>query len=267
MLISRSCRSTLTRLYALGTPAATVVLLRNGSSPGDVQCLLVQKAKAQRFGGMWVFPGGTVDDVDKVHSVASTDLDVLATVVNTATRELYEETQLRLRPDVGPAFVSHWMPPATEAQRRGKAFSTFFLAAEVDDDQFARVDGSEIVEHQWLSPAVGLALHARGKLPLLPPTWLTLETIRRCCASVGSGVSAESVVHTLQATEPRSFETRQGKSSDGRHCFMWQGDSGWATSDPTAPGEERFRLLSPADEPLSSLRFELDQSGSKPQLP
>ena len=47
MLISRSCRSTLTRLYALGTPAATVVLLRNGSSPGDVQCLLVQKAKAK----------------------------------------------------------------------------------------------------------------------------------------------------------------------------------------------------------------------------
>ena len=39
-----------------------------------------------------------MDGVDKVHSVASTDLDVLATVVNTATRELYEETQLRLRP-------------------------------------------------------------------------------------------------------------------------------------------------------------------------
>ena len=228
--------------------------MRN-SANGTVECLLLRKAARQRFGGIWVFPGGAIDEADRVMHAGSAQIDVVATAVNAATRELFEETRLHHRTCLGTAFVSHWMPPDTEARRRGKVFSTFFLAAELDGNGPARVDGHEIVGHQWLTPGEGLALHAEGKLPLLPPTFLTLETIRSCCAA-GRG-TAESVVRMLQASEARTFETRQGKLPDGRHCFMWAGDSGWATSDPTAPGHERFRLTSPAEEPLSALRLEL----------
>src|SRR4029453_17167923 len=42
--------------------AATVVLLRD--SEAGIECLMVRKNSGQAFGGMWVFPGGRVEDGD-----------------------------------------------------------------------------------------------------------------------------------------------------------------------------------------------------------
>ena len=43
-------------------PAATVVLLRDYSS--QLEVLMLHKASQIAFGGMWVFPGGRIDDAD-----------------------------------------------------------------------------------------------------------------------------------------------------------------------------------------------------------
>ena len=48
---------------AIALPAATVVLLRAGSEAPEI--LLVERARSMGFaGGMYVFPGGKVDDGD-----------------------------------------------------------------------------------------------------------------------------------------------------------------------------------------------------------
>ena len=75
----------------------------------------------------------------------------------------------------------------------------------------------------------------------------------------------------LHAADVRAFETRKAELPDGRQCFMWEGDAGFAESDPVAPGA-RFRMLgtvavnreaSPpgsGPQPPGSITFELEQS-------
>ena len=52
-------------------PAATVVLVRDGAGDdgmGDHGCLevlMLHRVSKVAFGGMWVFPGGKVDDDDR----------------------------------------------------------------------------------------------------------------------------------------------------------------------------------------------------------
>ncbi|MEZ5750183.1 MAG: hypothetical protein R3D83_10035 [Caenibius sp.] len=48
------------------TPAATVIVFRNGSIAGQPELLMVTRSKVLNFaGGMAVFPGGRVDDPDR----------------------------------------------------------------------------------------------------------------------------------------------------------------------------------------------------------
>ena len=44
------------------TPGATVVPFRDG--PGGLEVLMIKRAAAIDYGGMWAFPGGRVDDGD-----------------------------------------------------------------------------------------------------------------------------------------------------------------------------------------------------------
>lgn len=238
--ICRSCRSSLSRLYSLGRPSATVCVLRTPPA-GGIECLLLLKSQQQRFGGLWVFPGGSIDSADEAIHSDSGDMDILQTAANAAARELHEEACLSVREEI--AFISHWVPPSSETKTRGKGFSTFFFAGALDTAQSSQqsvvqVDGGEIVQSLWLAPDEALRQHAAGELPLLPPTWLTLESLRACEAS-----SADEALTALRAAPPLAFQTRSSSLPDGRLCFMWEGDAGWESADPTLPGP-RFRLLS-----------------------
>ena len=73
-------------------PAATVVLLRDGE-PG-LEVLMLKKNSKITFGGMWVFPGGKIDEEDRA---LATDDDAAACVA--AVRETHEET------GIAPDFV------------------------------------------------------------------------------------------------------------------------------------------------------------------
>ncbi|OWY60791.1 hypothetical protein B7486_67260, partial [cyanobacterium TDX16] len=44
-------------------PAATVVLVRDADG-GGVETLMLRKTRGISFGGLWVFPGGRVEDAD-----------------------------------------------------------------------------------------------------------------------------------------------------------------------------------------------------------
>ncbi|HCH79598.1 MAG TPA: NUDIX hydrolase, partial [Acidimicrobiaceae bacterium] len=70
-------------------PAATVVVLRDG--PEGPETLMLRKNSKIAFGGMWVFPGGKVDDED--WDGAGEDVDAAR---NAAIREAAEEAHLRV---------------------------------------------------------------------------------------------------------------------------------------------------------------------------
>jgi len=133
--------------------------------------------------------------------------------------------------------MSHWLPPPTEVAKRGKGFSTFFFAGRGEGSTSVDVDGSEITEHVWLRPDDALASNARGELKLLPPTWMTLEVLARCrCTTV------DGLLEHLGQLEPTAYETRSAPLPDGRMAYLFEGDAGWPTSDPTIAGA-RLRLV------------------------
>ena len=69
-------------------PAATVVIMRDSESA--IELLMLRKNSKVAFGGMWVFPGGKIDEIDKVFD-STGNLDELPTAVNAAVRETFEE--------------------------------------------------------------------------------------------------------------------------------------------------------------------------------
>ncbi|HEY2141060.1 MAG TPA: NUDIX hydrolase [Solirubrobacteraceae bacterium] len=142
--------------------AATVILLRDRSA---LEVLLVKRTPKARFmGGVWVFPGGAVDDEegegDRAHRVA-------------AIRELREEAAIELSgPDQLVKF-SRWITPAAVKIR----FDTHFFLASLPAGQKAKVDGEECVELGWFSPRAALDAHRDGEIVLVFPTIKHLEQL------------------------------------------------------------------------------------------
>ena len=156
------------RLRTEGEPtpprqAATVIVLRGGAAALEV--LLVRRTEAARFmGGVWVFPGGAVDahegDGDAAHRAA-------------ALRELEEEAALRLDDPGALVKFSRWITPREVVIR----YDTHFFLAPLPEGQEPRIDGSEIVDQGWFTPAGALEAHGRGELPLVFPTIKHLEQL------------------------------------------------------------------------------------------
>jgi 8-oxo-dGTP pyrophosphatase MutT (NUDIX family) len=155
--------------------AATVVLLRD--SEAGIECLMVRKNSGQAFGGMWVFPGGRVEDGD------GTGLEGAGVPrsgrrprrpawCSTPPRWSRSPTGRRLRP-----------PPA--ATRPGSSWGR-----SPDGAADVIVDGGEIGDHLWTPPAVALELHAAGDIELVPPTWVTLQRLAEAGAVMDSATAA-----------------------------------------------------------------------------
>jgi 8-oxo-dGTP pyrophosphatase MutT (NUDIX family) len=79
---------------------------------------------------------------------------------------------LRLEPGV-LHYLAHWITPEFEARR----FDTRFFLASVGARAEPRLQGGELVEMRWLSPAEAVAGYQSGDFPMLPPTIHTLRRI------------------------------------------------------------------------------------------
>lgn len=207
-------------------PAATVVLLREGS--GGVETLMLQKNRGQAFGGMWVFPGGKVDDGD----VEAGD-DELAAARRAAVRESAEETGLVLAADDLVPFA-HWVPPL-EARKR---FSTWFFVAELPEGLAdVVVDGGEIGDHVWTTTTDAMARHAAGEIELAPPTWISLWWL-------GQHESAAAALEAARSLGAIPTHFTHVHVLDGTLVTVWAPDAGYDSGDLDVPGP-RNRLHMP----------------------
>jgi 8-oxo-dGTP pyrophosphatase MutT (NUDIX family) len=159
-------------------PAATVMLLRGGAS--GLEVLLVQRNPASRFmGGAWVFPGGAVDR----HEGEGQDALRAA-----AVRELQEEAGIAIDGPHELVPFSRWITPAEVKIR----FDTWFFLAFAPDGQEPRIDGSEIVDCRWYTPAAALQASRAGELFLVFPTLKHLEQVSQF------GSAQELVAHARE---------------------------------------------------------------------
>jgi 8-oxo-dGTP pyrophosphatase MutT (NUDIX family) len=209
-------------------PAATVVVMRD--RPSGTEVLMVRRSSKLAFaGGMWVFPGGRIDDAD--HRPGE-PLETAAR--RAAVREAAEETGLVIDHDE-LVWFSHWTPPPGTPKR----FATFFfLVGAADGTGEIVVDGSEIHDHDWMAPAEALRRRNALEIELTPPTWITLEQL------APFATTAEAVKH-FQSRDAEFFETRIA-SVDGTFVALYHGDAGYESGDASAPGA-RHRLWMAAE--------------------
>ncbi len=151
---------------AVPRPAATVILLRRGGKHAErgLEILLVQRNPEARFmPGVWVFPGGAVDESDgngeEAHRVA-------------AARELSEEAGIEVPAEEMVAY-SRWITPRVVPIR----FDTRFYLALAPAHSPPQPDGSETVDAGWFGPQDALDRHHAGELPLVFPTIKHLESL------------------------------------------------------------------------------------------
>ncbi len=209
-------------------PAATVVLLRDAGTDA-VEVLMLRKNSRITFGGMWVFPGGKIDQADYV------DGDNLAAAARTAAaRETLEEAGINASADAFHHF-SHWTPPPGPNKR----FATWFFAAQMAGDETVAIDQGEIEDHAWINPAAALQRHAAGEIDLAPPTWVTLYQLSR-------HAPAARLMAYLQSQPAKVYSTHVAKRADGVRVAMWHGDAGYEAWDADLAGG-RHRLVMAAE--------------------
>ena len=168
-------------------PAATVIVLRGGADTLEV--LLVKRNPSAKFmGGAWVFPGGAVD-----RSEGSGEQALRAAGV----RELEEEAGIRLSSQDELVPFSRWITPPQVKIR----FDTWFYLAPLPDGAVPQVDGNEVVDARWYSPAAALAAAERDELLLVFPTIKHLEQL----SGFGSveALLAHARAREIQPVEPR----------------------------------------------------------------
>jgi 8-oxo-dGTP pyrophosphatase MutT (NUDIX family) len=145
--------------------AATVIVLRGGAQTLEV--LLVKRTEKARFmGGVWVFPGGAVDESDPSSQGESAHRAA-------AARELSEEAGITLADPGALIEFSRWITPAEVSIR----FDTRFFLAELPEGQEPHVDGEECVDQGWFTPQGALDAHAREEILLVFPTIKHLEQL------------------------------------------------------------------------------------------
>ena len=227
------------------TPAATVVIFRNDPARGAPQLLMVERSASMNFaGGAAVFPGGRVDDADRVLAatlaapgVDDETLDDLAGRV-AAVRETIEETGLVVGIDravdhaealAARAFLCEQGALAPVLERHGwslrlddltyfarwrpkhrhmRVFDTRFYLADLGTGAVdLLVDATENTHLFWASAAEALDLADTGKIKIIFPTRRNLERLAGFASFAEARAQAEAI--PAQTIVP-SIEQRDG---------------------------------------------------------
>lgn len=169
--------------------AATVLLLRDSSVGPEV--FLMRRSRTMPFApGMFVFPGGRLDQVDEQAGTATDHQSLLSTaqranltvphlvaLMACASREVQEEAGIDLPRDA-LTLVGRWVTPEFEPRR----YDVHFFAAEVGSGQRPFSASSETDEADWYQVATCIEQFAQGRMPMLPPTLAMLAD----CANYAS---------------------------------------------------------------------------------
>jgi 8-oxo-dGTP pyrophosphatase MutT (NUDIX family) len=204
-------------------PSATVVIVRDGADGIDV--LMVQRNVELSFhGGAWVFPGGRVDPVDRTNAGGD---DLVEAARHAAVREAQEEAGVALAPADLFAFAK-WVTPEALPKR----FTTWFFVCEIASGDI-HIDGGEVVDHRWLSPAAALASHARGEIDLPAPTYVTLLDLaeHRTAHAAVQGLGRRGIV---------TYNPRM-RDIEGGVCTVYEEDVAFGGDSLDVPGV-RHRL-------------------------
>jgi len=144
-----------------------VVLLRRGGKHGEraLEVLLLKRTEKAKFmPGVWVFPGGSVDDADGEDE---------ARFKACAVRELEEEAGIAIPEEQELILFSRWITPEVVSRR----FDAWFFLALAPAHTPPRPDGVETTEAGWFEPARALEAQAAGELALAFPTVKQLESL------------------------------------------------------------------------------------------
>ena len=114
--------------------------------------------------GVWVFPGGSVDDGDGVDE---------ARFKACAVRELEEEAGIALPEDEELVLFSRWITPEIVSRR----FDAWFFLALAPAHTPPKPDGVETTEAGWFEPRAALEAQAAGELVLAFPTINQLQSL------------------------------------------------------------------------------------------
>lgn len=213
-------------------PSATVVLLRD--TPSGMKVLLLRRNSDIAYGGSWVFPGGRIDP----HEFQAAGDDQLQAARLAAVRETAEEANVRIT-EKDLHYFAHWTTPVV----RPKRFSTWFFLATVND-KAVQIDGGEIHDFEWHTPEKALAAQGEGRIELPPPTYITLIKLLPFR-------QVEAALQHFRAIPPLELQPVVLKTPEGL-VYLYNGDAGFATSDPLLPGI-RHRLLQPKTGPWQYL--------------
>jgi 8-oxo-dGTP pyrophosphatase MutT (NUDIX family) len=149
-------------------PSASVVLLRRGGKHGDraLEVLLLKRTEEARFmPGVWVFPGGGVDEGDGEGEDGHRAC---------AVRELEEEAGIALAGDEELILFSRWITPEVISRR----FDAWFFLAMAPAHTPPEPDGVETIEAGWFEPHAALAAQQAGEMALAFPTINQLRMLR-----------------------------------------------------------------------------------------
>ena len=149
---------------------------------------------ARFMAGHWVFPGGAVD---------GSDGDGQEGLRAAAVRELEEEAAVVLAADAELVAFARWITPEQAPIR----FDTWFYLASAPVDADPRIDGVEIVDFRWLTPAQALAEHAAGSFELAFPTERQLEQLSTFGSATQLLDHARAHAHQVTPVQPRIVGT------------------------------------------------------------
>jgi 8-oxo-dGTP pyrophosphatase MutT (NUDIX family) len=171
--------------------AATVILLRGGDD--SLEVLLAQRNPASRFmGGAWVFPGGAVSPGD-----GEEDAGLRAAAV----RELREEAGVELADPAALVAFSRWITPAAVKIR----YDTWFFLASAPPGTQPQIDGAEVVDARWFTPAAALRAARAGDILLVFPTIKHLEQLSAFASA--AELLAHARTQSVAPVQPRVLGT------------------------------------------------------------
>ncbi len=202
--------------------ASTIMLGRDNN--GTLEILLVKRNKALAFaGGVWVFPGGKIDDDELERGKDELDAAKLAGV-----REMKEETDVDVEADQ-LIFYRHWTTPAAEPRR----YATYFFFGATNTSSKVTIDDSEIKDYKWLSPQAALNELSNKKMRMMPPTMMSLQLIKKCTSTTEARkvLEQEKPIHVLPVVQ----------MMDSKIICLYKGDAGYVAEDFAKTGA-RHRL-------------------------